>query len=166
MIWDYFVFSYHNFRSRKIRTFLTMLGIFIGIAAVVALISISAGLEKAIIGQFSEVGTDKLTVQAAGTVYGPPGSTAVKKLTNDDFNAIKKVNGIKIIAKRFIRTISFEYKDDLRYTYATSLPEDDESKDMIIEAMNLELLEGRFLKSTDKYKTVIGNDYYSKNKIR
>jgi len=161
MILDFILFSYHNFRSRKIRTFLTMLGIFIGIAAVVSLISISAGLEKAIIGQFSGLGTDKLVIQAAETGFGPPGSTAVKKLTEKDFNAIKKVKGVKLAAKRYIRTASLEFENKLNYMYASTLPQDD-SRQLVIDAMKLKTVQGRMLKKDDKYKVLIGNDLYSK----
>ncbi|MCK5629367.1 MAG: ABC transporter permease, partial [Nanoarchaeota archaeon] len=50
-----------------------MIGIFIGIAAVVALVSLGQGLKEAITGQFAGFGTDKLVIQAAGVAaFGPP----------------------------------------------------------------------------------------------
>jgi putative ABC transport system permease protein len=82
MIGDYFSLAFENIRHRGLRSWLTMLGIFIGIAAVVSLISLGDGLREAITGQFSDLSTDRLTIQNAGTGFGPPGSTAVKNLMN------------------------------------------------------------------------------------
>ena len=48
MIKEYFNFSFKTFRERKVRTWLTMLGIFIGIAAIVSLVSLGQGLQEAI----------------------------------------------------------------------------------------------------------------------
>ena len=163
MIWDYFLFSLQSFRARKTRTFLTTLGIFIGIAAVVSLISLSSGLEEAIVGQFSEIGTDILTVQAAETGFGPPGSTAAKKLDEDDFEAVGKARGVKAVAKRYIRTISLEFKDELKFVYSSTLPEKSDVRKLVLDAMNLEIVEGKMLKIGDKYKVIVGNNYYSQN---
>jgi len=66
MIKDYITLAFANLRHRGIRSWLTILGIFIGIAAVVSLISLGAGLQKAVTGQFSTLSVDKLTIQNAG----------------------------------------------------------------------------------------------------
>jgi len=58
MISDFFKLSLNSLRRRRLRSWLTMLGIFIGIAAVVSLISLGNGLQTAIIGQFATLGTD------------------------------------------------------------------------------------------------------------
>ena len=52
MIKDYFVLALRNLTKRKLRSWLTMIGIFIGIAALVALVSLGEGLRGAILGQF------------------------------------------------------------------------------------------------------------------
>ena len=91
---NYFFLAVKNIRKRKMRSWLTLLGIFIGIAAVVSLISLGEGLQNAVLGQFSSLGTDKLIVMNAETGFGPPGSTAIKKLEDHDVEVIKQVNGI------------------------------------------------------------------------
>ena len=55
-------FSFNNLRSRKLRSWLTMIGIFIGIAAVVSLFSLGEGLQNAISSEFEELGTDKIFI--------------------------------------------------------------------------------------------------------
>ena len=67
MISEYFKLAFTNLFNRKLRSWLTMLGVFIGIAAVVSLISLGSGLQETITGQFSSLSVDVLTVQNAGT---------------------------------------------------------------------------------------------------
>ena len=69
---DYFFLALGNLKHRGLRSWLTILGVFIGIAAVVALISMGNGLETAITGQFGALSVDTLTIQNKGTDFGPP----------------------------------------------------------------------------------------------
>jgi len=56
MIKDYLLFSWKEMKRRKLRSWLTLLGIIIGIAAVVALITLGQGLQNAIAQQFNALG--------------------------------------------------------------------------------------------------------------
>lgn len=165
MIKDYFFISVRNITKRKIRSWLTMIGIFIGIAAVVALVSLGQGLREAVVGQFASVGTDKLVVQAAGTGFGPPGSTAVRPLTTDASDVVQKVRGVDQVAERLIRSVRLQFDDEQVFSAATNLPQD-EQRDLVIEvmeeSMDLEPEAGRQLTKEDKYKIVVGNDFYTK----
>lgn len=161
MIADFFILSLNGIRARKVRSWLTMLGIFIGIAAVVSLVSLGEGLKSAITSQFSNVGTDKLIVQASGVAFGPPGSLVVTPLTEKDADAIRSVPGVAVVAERLIRTARISFDDTTRFTAATSLPED-ESRRLVLEVLNFEMSSGRMLEKTDKFKIVVGQDYVKK----
>src|SRR3989344_3750330 len=95
MIKDYFFLSVSNLRRRKLRSWLTMIGIFIGIAAVVSLISLGQGLQDAINEQFEQLGKDKIIIQPKS--LGPPGSVASASLilTSKDLEVIKNVRGVE-----------------------------------------------------------------------
>src|SRR3989344_4643446 len=96
MIRDYFDISVNSLRRRKLRSWLTIIGIFIGMAAVVSLISLSQGMQNAIAEQFQKIGSDRITVTAGGANYGPAGaSLTTGRLTDDDVKLIKKVSGVK-----------------------------------------------------------------------
>src|SRR3989338_10439580 len=90
MLSDFFALALNNLKRRKLRSWLTMIGIFIGIAAVVALIGLGQGLQEAITGQFGLLSTDTLTIQNSGTGFGPPGSTVIEKLNEHDVGKSKK----------------------------------------------------------------------------
>ncbi|MCD7947629.1 MAG: ABC transporter permease, partial [Oscillospiraceae bacterium] len=51
-----------NIVSSKMRTFLTMLGIIIGVAAVIVIVGLGNGLEGYVSASFADMGTDTLTV--------------------------------------------------------------------------------------------------------
>ena len=139
-----------------------MLGIFIGIAAVVSLISMGNGLQEAITGQFGELGADKLVVQNAETGFGPPGSTAVTKLTQHDLDIVKRVPGVDFAVPRLIRTASVKYNDEIAFGYLGSVPDKVDEVKIVYDAMNIEIEKGRLLTAGDRNKIVIGSDYVNK----
>lgn len=61
-----FFLALHNVRSSKMRSFLTMLGIIIGIAAVMVIIGLGNGMQSYMTGMFQSMGTNSLTVQITG----------------------------------------------------------------------------------------------------
>ncbi len=85
-------------KSNKSRTFLTMLGIVIGIAAVIVIISVGAGAQSLIFNQISSVGSNLIGIMPGySDESGPPASVlgvAVTTLKNDDGLALKKINGV------------------------------------------------------------------------
>jgi putative ABC transport system permease protein len=156
---DYFSLALSNLRQRGLRSLLTMLGIFIGIAAVVSLITLGQGLQDAITGQFSTLNPDTLLVQNAGTGFGPPGSTVVRKLTNDDLNLIVGVGGVKETIVRIVRIVSFEFNGVRKFNTITSIPEDSEQIEIILNFLNADVDDGKLLAKDDLGKVMLGNGF-------
>ena len=87
--------------ASKLRTFLTMLGIIIGIGAVIAMVSLGFGMQEQVKKNISSMGSNLLIVMSGGrTASGQRiASGSGAKLTYDDAKAIeKKVDGIKYVA--------------------------------------------------------------------
>jgi len=156
MISDLFKLSFRNLQNRKLRSWLTMLGIFVGIAAVVALISLSQGLQAAIFEQFADLGTDKLVVQGKGSGFGPPGLGAVGEVTKDDVELIEKISGVEQVVGRMLEPTTVEFNDKEVYTFVISSPDKEEDRKLVEKAFNVEYEQGRGLRDGDKYKVVIG----------
>lgn len=163
MIKDYFWLGLNNLRRRKLRSWLTMIGIFIGIAAVVSLISLGQGLQTAVTAQFATLSTDKLTIQNAGTGMGVPGSSVVEKLNEDDVKLIENVAGVELVIPRLLRMVKLEYNDVAMFTFSTSVLEDREKADLGYEAMSIKAEEGRLIYSGDSRKVVLGKDLVKKS---
>jgi len=163
MIRDYVNFTFKNVKKRGLRSWLTMLGIFIGIASIVALISLGNSLQKGITGQFSGFGTDKLTISNAETGYGPPGSTTIKKLTENDFNIINNINGIEFVIPRYVRSAEIKYGKVSNYQYVASLPIEEGKIKTVYNALNLKIDSGRLIKEGDTGKVLLGNNYFKED---
>ena len=159
MLKDYFIYSVKNLRHRGLRSWLTMIGIFIGIAAVVSLIGLGEGLRVAISSQFGFLGPDILSVQASGLTFaGPPGTAVVEPLSDDLADKISRLNGIESAFNRYIESATMEFNDRQEIRFAASVPEGESRK--IFETMvNLKTEEGRLLKDGDSKKAVLGNNF-------
>src|SRR3989338_10310510 len=70
-------------RINKLRSFLTSLGIIIGVAAIILLISIGSGLQSCISAQFEKLGTNTIFILPGKVQFGPQGGPprAVNKFT-------------------------------------------------------------------------------------
>ncbi|MFH1607528.1 MAG: ABC transporter permease [archaeon] len=163
MLKDYFSLSSKNLRKRGLRSWLTILGIFIGIAAVVSLITLGAGLKAAVLGQFGGLSVDVLNVQNKGAGFGPPGSTVVEKLNDDDLRIIKNVRGVKIVIPRLIRVGQLEYNDVSGFGYGGDIPDDKEQMELVYQWFEIGVEEGRLLKQGDSGKVLLGNDFSDNN---
>jgi putative ABC transport system permease protein len=156
---EYLAFAAHNLKRRKLRSWLTMIGIFIGIAAVVSLIGLGEGLRAAIVSQFGFLGTDVLSVRASGLDFaGPPGQAASNPLQESLVDKISRVRNVEASISRYIESGTVEFNGKQNIGIITSVPEGDKRK--ILEGMvNLQSQSGRLLKDSDNKKVLIGNDY-------
>ena len=159
---DFVSLSFNNLRRRKLRSWLTMIGIFIGIAAVVALISLGQGLQNAIEQQFEQFGSDRIIVQERG-LQGPPGSgtSLSSKLSDRDLEVVKDINGIEGAAGIIIKTGKIEKGDDIAFVFIYGLPQNKDEKE-IVNFFDVE--RGRDLRENDGDKAVVGVRY-SESKV-
>lgn len=91
---DLLHFSFNAVKARRMRSALTALGIAVGIAAVVLLTSMGEGLNRYVIGEFTQFGTNLIgIVPGKETTHGLSGGiiSNVRPLTIDDSEAIKKL---------------------------------------------------------------------------
>ncbi len=159
MFKDYATSAWRNIRRRGLRSWLTVLGIVIGITAVVALISLAAGLENAIEAQFIQLGADRITVQGMGSGFGPPGSAVVNPITKDDLDVVKRVPGVEEALGRIIESENAVYRGSTSSVFFISLPQDPSERELSIGYSNYEILEGRMLQPNDRYSVVVGNNF-------
>jgi putative ABC transport system permease protein len=154
----------------KLRSWLTIIGIVIGIAAVVAIISISIGAKQQLESRLGSLGADILTVspgfsRARGAIGfgggGPEGfgqssssstSTKVKNLTSTDVTVLKGINNVKIV----MGTVSA--RGDITYLTKTATVSVTGVDAKVWSDITTETIEsGRMLTGGDTYSVVIGN---------
>lgn len=85
MFRESFKMSCQNIVHNKMRSFLTTLGIIIGVTSIIALITIVEGVTKQVTDEFSKLGTGKITIYATGT--------ALKQgLSESDLESLEKID--------------------------------------------------------------------------
>jgi len=158
---EYFKIAIKNLRNRKLRSWLTALGIIISIATIFTLISLSLGLENAIEEQFELLGTDKFFIQPKTGFLAAPGSTNLTILTSDDVEFTSKINGIKDYSYFVAANAKIEFSDEIRYFMVWGIPP--ENQGVYLEMGALKIEEGRFLAKNDRNSIILGNNFKTKN---
>ena len=135
----------------KMRSALTMLGVVIGVGAVIALMSIGEGAQASITEQISSIGTNLLIVMPGsfrqGGVQGASGSAAT--LTYDDAEAVAdpgNVPGAKYVAPEYGRSTQVIFGDANINTSVTGITAEYQG------AFDLEVASGRFIEGKDVSK--------------
>ena len=132
--------------KNKVRSFLTMLGIIIGVSAVIIMVAISAGTEATISEQITSLGSNLLFVQSSFSRGGPPTAGAVSGgLVFDDAAAIAEgVPGVKavIVEQQSSETIKYDGATLEDVTILGSTADFPSVRDM-------EMAEGRYFNETD-----------------
>ncbi len=89
---DAFLLVYRNMKERKTRLALTILGITVGIGAVIALMSIGYGMQESITGQLVEM-VDVIMVTPGAMEFGSFGEFG--SFTDRDLEAVNRIGGVK-----------------------------------------------------------------------
>jgi putative ABC transport system permease protein len=131
--------------ANKVRSVLTMLGVVIGVAAVIAMIAIGQGARQQMLQNIQQMGTNVLTVMSGqsrrGMVQGGMGS--IQTLTYDDALAIKKsCPSVVLVAPELRMSAQVKYKRMNTNTGILGTSPD------YLEIRNYQMQQGRFF--TDK----------------
>lgn len=146
--------SVRNLSHQKTRTALTLLGVVIGIASVVALISLGQGLTASVQESLESLGPNRIFVtpiQSGG--FGPPSSGI--GLSDRDLEAIKKVRNVDIALPVFFTSLPVEFRGEKRQISITGIPVED-SKRFFSDVQTFEIESGRELEKGDTTSAMIG----------
>lgn len=156
--WDLFSYSFRHLEHRGLRTWLTLLGIVVGIAAVVLLVGLAQGMRASITEELQAFGADLIVVLPTSFSGGAASAMPVSmmatsgKLFEKDMDTISKVNGVDAVSPTVYTTADINYKrkgiSSTLYgvdtnTYRDAMPE-------------RELEDGRLLEPGDRKVAVIG----------
>ena len=88
-LFESFKMSVQAIKAHKMRSFLTMLGIIIGIASVISVVALGRGSQEKILKDINAIGTNTISVYP-GKGYGDRRSSRIKTLTVADANSLKE----------------------------------------------------------------------------
>jgi putative ABC transport system permease protein len=151
----------------KIRSWLTILGIVIGVASVIAIMSIGSGMQQSMTNQLGGLGGDLLTLTAGSSrgssMFGPPGegreggsssasaTDEQPELTKTDVQALKSIPEISLIDTQISGSVDVSYLGKTGTVRLTGVDQKVWSR-----ITTSEVSEGRLLESTDQNVVVIG----------
>ena len=152
MIKESLELSLFSIRHRKISSALTILGIVIGISAIIGLVSIGQGLQLSITKQLESFGPDKLIVTPRSSGASPVSAAAGVyggSLSENDVNKIEKISGVKSAAGVLLRTLPVTYKKEIQVTSVIGIKAKEASK-IFLDINAFDLDTGRYLKEGEK----------------
>jgi putative ABC transport system permease protein len=126
-------------RRNPLRSFLTTLGIVIGVAAVIAMVTIGNGATQKVVADISKLGSNLLTVRVGQMPRGPGGTReTARAFTTADSDAIKReISNITAVSPVISSQVTAIVGNDNRSTQLSG------TDDNYLESSGWELAEGR-----------------------
>jgi len=93
---DIIKFAWTSLWRRKLRTILTLIGIMIGTAGIITMVSLGVGLEESVTGEFESGNMTNIEVYP-GVNMGPTEGDSVKILKKEHLNELKQLEGVKAV---------------------------------------------------------------------
>jgi len=157
MRWQLFKFAFNNLKARPLRSWLTIVGVIIGIAAVVTFMLLGQGLEAGIQEQFQKIGVNKIIITPGKGAAGMIGAgIGADKFYEHDIDVIKTARGVEKVGGMGYKMAKVEFRDDVEYTFIIGMPEE-----LTIKEYGMGIEHGRDLAKNDKYKALVGYDIYN-----
>lgn len=159
MILDLAELSGKNLFRRGKRSWLTIIGIIIGITAIVALFSLGQGLEDSVTQEFEDLGANVIYVLPGSGIQGLVGGQVEEglELTDRDMDAVKRARGVETAGPMIYASIEAEYRGDRNRMAFMGIPTD-ESQEAVMRVNNLQIDSGRNLRSTDINAGLVGSN--------
>lgn len=163
MILDYIMLAFAYLKQKRLRAWLTIIGIFIGVAAIVSLISLAQGMQAAISAQFQRIGTNKIIITQKGAIGGIVGGAFVRGLSDHDLELVRKTNGVSKATGVSLTIAPVRFNDHQNFIYVVGLEPDENGR--IFTEIHADVAVGRFLSKADTYKTLATYRLYTDTDI-
>ena len=166
-ILDAIEYAIKNLRTRGLRSWLTIIGIVIGVIAMVVITAVTEGVNQEISGLLSSFGADKMFIipvnidqGAAGlaSYSGGPVQSALGKLYQRDVDAVASIPGVTDTSRVVYGRASLEFRE--KSLSATLYAGDASMFEMFGDYIQIE--KGRFFDDNDKKVLVLGFDAANK----
>ncbi len=114
-------FSIKNIKETKTRSFLTVMGIVIGVAIVVSMVSIGEGMRASVSEQLNAIGSDKIMVVPSGmmSLQGPPSESL--PFTDSQIRAVKAIPQVKDIVQIFYRPTTAKFRNEVESMWVSGI---------------------------------------------
>lgn len=165
---DVIHYTLRHMKRRQLRSWLTILGIIIGMATIVVLVSVGEGVKKDINEQLELFGADKLIVVPMSIesieALGPMSSTG--KLFEQDIEYLKRIHGIDEISEVAYGRVGLRFKD--KEISAMVMAGNSDIFDIFSNQIEIE--SGRYIQKSETKVVFLmhdaANELFGKDKVR
>ena len=147
LIWTIIKVGLKSLMANKMRSILAMLGIIIGVAAVIAMLALGTGAQKKVLDSISTMGTNLLVVQPTERGRGGVASGTQQNLTVEDGDAILDVAGVKQASPAVSRGCQVKYGNQNSRTNVIG------AKPSYLEIRNFQIDRGRSFRDGEVERT-------------
>jgi putative ABC transport system permease protein len=109
MLWESFKLALRTIRRNVLRSFLTLLGIVIGVGAVIALVTLGQGTNDKVKADLSKLGSNMLIARPGSSQPGPPSGNESRSFTTRDVEALKaglrNVRGVAPTSNKQVKVV-------------------------------------------------------------
>ncbi len=144
-----------NVSREKSRSFLTLLGVVVGMAAVVGLLSISGGLRLFISGTLNKLGEDIIIIFPGGGsgMTNIASTTSSNVFDDSDLLTVRNVQGVKEVWARAQKPYIVEYDEEQLPLMVVSIASG--NLDLFVEREFLTLEKGRMINEKDAHSVLV-----------
>lgn len=130
--------AFRSIMANKMRTTLTMLGVIIGVGAIIAMISLGEGAKKRVTESISRIGTNLLRVRPGAARLGYIASGSVETLTTEDAREMEQIAGVRLVSPSVDNMGMVKYANKNATTLVRGTMPD------FVDINNFTLAEGRY----------------------
>lgn len=165
MILDLVKLSARNLTRRGKRSWLTIIGIVIGITAIVTLFSLAQGLEASVTQEFEGLGVNTIYILPGSGIQGFVQSEVEEGMALDDsdLEAVRRARGVEEAGPMIydVSTLG-NFQGERQRVPLVGIPTDS-SQEMIMRTNQLEIERGRDLRTSDKRSGIAGYNLWRGN---
>jgi putative ABC transport system permease protein len=153
MFRDHVKLAIKNLRHRLSRSLLTLLGIAIGIMAIISLMALGEGMQQAVTGELSSL-SDVIIVSTGGGFYSAfgGGSSSNQYFTQRDIQYVERLQGVRDVSTQLSGSAIAEYNGKKTVVSLTGM----DIAVMRLQYATQNLAAGTFLNQGDQNKIMIG----------
>lgn len=155
MLKEYIKIAIKNLRTRQLRSWLTILGIVIGVFLIMSLLSLSQGLKNTVLQQLEAVGADIIIIIPGDISDMMTTMVGGVELTEDDLNIVKRTPGVEVVIPSVYKGEVVKYQGQSKLTILTGM-DFRNGLNVYKEDMGMKIAEGRW-PTPGKREIIVGS---------
>ncbi|GMQ95389.1 MAG: ABC transporter permease [Patescibacteria group bacterium] len=168
MLKDFIILTLKGIRYRPIRSWLTVLGIVIGIMLVVIILALGSGIQNAVSKTLQSFGSDLIMIFPGKETNPLVGFLGGQKFKEKDLMDLEKIDGVKFVVPMEVAILNSEYRGEKKSILIHAAPWSG-MKETYEESQGIKLEKGKWPQDDQAKEVVLGyktvNDLF-KNKMR